>query len=270
MRLLTSMASLVAVLSLAPRALYAQAKEPASPPTAPEATTAYTRQVHVTRLSVVPLRAHLRFSTVVVLPQSEHIFEALCADADYWQITVSDNIVSIKPAKAAATTNVNVRTTSGNLYTLLLTEMSGQASVTPDLKVYVDPDASMLQASHEQPQYVPATDIAVYRDRATAAQRDTEGRIHDALAAYPQTLHFSYRFDRNRAPFLLDAIWDDGRRTYLRTRATELPALYELTDGQPSLVQVDVQGQTLIVPKVLTAGYLALGNKRTEFTRERP
>jgi type IV secretion system protein VirB9 len=41
-----------------------------------------------------------------------------------------------------------------------------------------------------------------------------------------------------------------------------LPALYELTDGEPALVNFQVQDGTYIVPKVLDRGYLALGKAR--------
>ena len=51
--------------------------------------------------------------------------------------------------------------------------------------------------------------------------------------------------------------------------ARELPALYEVRDGQPSLVNFQVQDGTYIVPKVLDRGYLALGNQRFSFEQRR-
>ena len=37
------------------------------------------------------------------------------------------------------------------------------------------------------------------------------------------------------------AIWHDGQFTYLKSDATELPALYELKDGKPAVVNFQVQ-----------------------------
>jgi hypothetical protein len=53
--------------------------------------------------------------------------------------------------------------------------------------------------------------------------------------------------------------------TYIRSEASELPALYELKDGQPALVNFQVEHGTYIVPKVLERGYLALGKERFHF-----
>ena len=41
------------------------------------------------------------------------------------------------------------------------------------------------------------------------------------------------------------AIWHDGQFTYLKSDATELPALYELKDGKPALVNFQVQRRHL-------------------------
>ena len=65
------------------------------------------------------------------------------------------------------------------------------------------------------------------------------------------------------------SIWHDGEFTYIRAEARELPALYEVRDGQPSLVNFQVQEGTYIVPKVLDRGYLALGNQRFSFEQRR-
>jgi type IV secretion system protein VirB9 len=71
-------------------------------------------------------------------------------------------------------------------------------------------------------------------------------------------------------PFLVRAMWHDGQFTYLHSDAAELPALYELKDGKPSLVNFQVQRGTYVVPKILERGYLALGNAKLAFElRER-
>jgi hypothetical protein len=63
-------------------------------------------------------------------------------------------------------------------------------------------------------------------------------------------------------------MWHDGQFTYMKTDATELPALYELKDGKPAIVNFQVQNGTYVVPKVLDRGYLALGNQRFTFEQQ--
>ena len=50
------------------------------------------------------------------------------------------------------------------------------------------------------------------------------------------------------------AIWHDGQFTYIKSDATELPALYEVKDGKPALVNFQVHQGTYVVPKVLDDG----------------
>ena len=50
--------------------------------------------------------------------------------------------------------------------------------------------------------------------------------------------------------------------------ATELPALYEVKDGEPSLVNFDVRDGTYVAPKLIDRGYLALGKARWSFAQQ--
>jgi len=63
-------------------------------------------------------------------------------------------------------------------------------------------------------------------------------------------------------------MWHDGQSTYIKSDATELPALYELQDEKPSLLNFQVHEGTYVVPKVLDRGYLALGAQRFTFEQQ--
>ena len=54
----------------------------------------------------------------------------------------------------------------------------------------------------------------------------------------------------------------------VKTDATELPALYEVKDGTPSLLNFQVRNGTYVVPKVLDRGYLALGKAQFSFAQQ--
>ena len=107
---------------------------------------------------------------------------------------------------------------------------------------------------------------------ARAAVEAAERRTTEALAAqqeqYPTRLQFVYGAPKYEKPFFVRAIWHDGQFTYIKTDAKELPALYELKDGKPAVVNFQVHNGTYVVPKVIDRGYLALGDERLPFAQQ--
>ena len=65
----------------------------------------------------------------------------------------------------------------------------------------------------------------------------------------------------------MEAIYTDGAFTYIKANATELPALYEVRDGKPNLVNFQVEHGAYVVPKVLDKGYLSVGKQTLAFER---
>ena len=68
-------------------------------------------------------------------------------------------------------------------------------------------------------------------------------------------------------PFFLRAMFHDDHRTFIQSGARELPALYEIKDGKPNLVNFEVQDGTYVIPKILDDGYLMIGTARMAFRR---
>lgn len=228
------------------------------------------RDVSATNRGVIPLQTRLRYTTMVILPEGEEILDVLCGDRDFWVISATNNIAHVKPAKAGAETNLNLVTSSGTIYSFLLTEKSSP----PDLKVYVQAEEG---ATAGKPKYYSAAQVkALHTEIADLKQslHDEQQKEQEAVAAYrqqyPTQLRFVYGSPKYEKPFFVRSMWHDGQFTYLKSDASELPALYELKDGKPSIVNFQVRGGTYIVPKVLDRGYLALGSERFEFAqRER-
>ena len=101
-----------------------------------------------------------------------------------------------------------------------------------------------------------------------AANRRTTESIATYQQQYPGKLQFVYGSPKYAKPFLVRSIWHDGQFTYIKADATELPALYEVKDGKPALLNFQVQNGTYVVPKVLDHGYLSLGKERFEFLQQ--
>jgi type IV secretory pathway VirB9-like protein len=225
------------------------------------------REVSASDRSLIQLQTRLRYTTMIVLPDEEEILDVICGDRDFWVISATQNIAHVKPAKEGAATNLNLVTSSGSVYSFLLSEKNG----SPDLKVYVMGDESAPTGKRK---YYSAAQVEGLEAELRAAQTavETAGRRADeAIAAYrqeyPTRLQFSYATLKYEKPFLVRSIWHDGQFTYIKADASELPALYEVKDGKPSLVNFQVQHGTYVVPKVVDEGYLALGKARLTFAQ---
>ena len=232
------------------------------------------REVTASERNVIPLNTKIRYTTMVLLPEGEEILDVVCGDRDFWVISAAQNIAHVKPAKEGASTNLNLVTASGTVYSFLLTETrQGQ----PDLKVYVQADPN---APRGQPKYYSATQVNAQVNalqaelvQARAALEQATARTTEAVSTfrqqYPGRLEFAYGTPKYERPFFVKSIWHDGEFTFIQADARELPALYEVRDGEPALVNFQVQQGTYIVPKILERGYLALGNQRFSFQQGR-
>lgn len=226
------------------------------------------REVSATERGVIPLQTRLRYTTMVVLPDGEEILDVLCGDRDWWVISATHNIAHVKPAKAGAETNLNLVTSSGTIYSFLLTEKSSP----PDLKVYVQGDGN---AASGKPKYYSAAQVEALEAQIAELReslREGERKVEEAVTAYrqqyPTRLEFAYGLPKYEKPFLVRSMWHDGQFTYVKSDATELPALYEVKDGKPAIVNFQVREGTYVVPKVLDRGYLVLGKERFTFEQQ--
>ncbi len=239
-----------------------------APPATGWAQTPGVREVSASERGVIPLQTRIRYTTMVVLPESEEILDVICGDKDFWIVSSTQNIAHIKPAKENAATNLNLVTKSGAIYSFLLTEKAAP----PDLKVYIEGGNVTADA---KPKYYSAAQVEALElqlAEARATQRETERRAEEATAAfrqeYPSHLQFVYGSPRYEKPFLVRSVWHDGQFTYLKSDASELPALYEVKDGKPALLNFQVREGTYVVPKVLERAYLALGSQRFTFEQQ--
>ena len=226
---------------------------------------------------LVSVRGRLHYTTMIVLPDGEEVVEATCGDKEAWLVNVRAGLVSLKPTTAGSETNLNLLTTSGQVYAFLLAEVSAAKGQDADLTVYLERDptdaASVTTAA---PTYVPAAQlddlraqVDLARDLATRATERARVEVDTAVTTYrqqyPTTMRFPYRIVQDKAPFRVRAMWHDDHRTFIQMVAGELPTLYEYQDRLPALVNFTVQDGTYIVPKVLQDGYLQIGAARLGF-----
>src|SRR5580693_6920230 len=113
---------------------------------------------------LMALRAKLHYTTLIVLPDGDDVVEATCGDKEVWIVNARGPLVSVKPAKPGSETNLNLVTTTGQVYAFVLTEISGRKGQGPDLTVYLEPDdPAGATAARPRPKYVPAQQVDDFR-----------------------------------------------------------------------------------------------------------
>ncbi|HEV2418040.1 MAG TPA: TrbG/VirB9 family P-type conjugative transfer protein [Terriglobia bacterium] len=239
------------------------------------------RVVHYSQTDIIPIRAKIRFSTLIVLPANEEILDFTTGDKDFWIINGVHNLCYVHPAQANIKSNLNLITASGHVYSFLLTEISDQPNEQPDLKVFVVPkDESSIASVGGQVEYVRASEVEAYKQEAEAAQaqaaeviQQAQARVQEKITAYreqyPARLHFDYEYKSKatKPPFSVTAIYHDDRFTYIKSNAQEKPAIYEVKDGKPDLVNFDLENGVYIIPEIVDNGYLVVGKQKVRFKR---
>ena len=235
----------------------------------------------------VVIQARVRHTTVIVLPEQENILDLVAGDTETWAVTGAANVAYVKPGEEGVSTNVALICASGNIYSFKVFENKG---AEPDLIVYVD-YAPLIEDRSErkrpephEPKFISKMDVAIYQEAAEQAERNAraawdqadrrmQAAIDEFRASYPTLIRFEYKLHKKalQSPFEISGMWHDGRFTYVRSHATEAPALYEERDGKPSLVAYDLTPDGLyIVKRVLSHGHFQIGKKKAEWKRMPP
>ena len=244
---------------------------------------------------VIPVTAQVRHTTTIVLPREEAIVDVVAGDAEYWDVSAAGNVAYVKPLEADVASNVTLVAESGRVWALLVAESSAGE---PDLVVHVEgrKRPALADAHRHAPAFVAGEELAAHQAEEAAARAELQATReaaasevaavwaeHDAAwtrwqEEYPRRLRFPYRLDEAAfaPPFEVEALWHDGRFTYLRSRAEESPALYELLEAdrrfgreslEPSLVSYDVHDDGLYVADhVLGPGRLRIGDSETDWS----
>src|SRR6516165_10192638 len=125
-----------------------------------QAATASGRTVKYSQQDIVPVHAKLRFSTLIVLPQDEEILDFATGDKEFWIINGVHNLCYVHPAQTAIRSDLHLITSSGRVYSFLLTEISNEPNSDPDLKLFVEPKEQSSIAGTASPQgFVRASEL---------------------------------------------------------------------------------------------------------------
>jgi type IV secretory pathway VirB9-like protein len=235
--------------------------------TAPSAPAEQARTVQYHSQDIVPIRAKVKYTTLIVVPMTEKIMEAATGDKDFWIVDVVGSFCFVHPAKPGISTNLNLITDKGNIYSFTLQDISTQGG-EPDLKVILQPaDQSSITASAGPAQYVPAAQLDQAKQQLATLQTHVTQAVDEYKSAYPLQLKFDYTF-KNEDTFAVQSIYHDDKFTYIKTTASEKFSVYEMKDGKPDFINYDLRDGTYIIPKIVDKGYIEIGKKHMDFSRK--
>src|SRR5207302_6256016 len=197
--------------------------------TSAQADPGGARTVKYSQQDVIPVRAKLRFSTLIVLPANEEILDFATGDKEFWIINGAHNLCYVHPAQAGIRSDLHLITSTGHVCSFLLTEVSNDRSLEPDLKLFVEPEEeSAIRGSAGFESYVRAGEAEAYKKELEALRAETDSQIRLAelraadevakfRADYPGKLQFDYELDRKAAhePFRVSIVYHDETFTYI-------------------------------------------------------
>ena len=224
----------------------------------------------------IPVAARVRHVTAVVLPQTAEIVEVVVGDAEQWDVSAAAHLAFVRPLVEGARSNAVLLTAAGLIVPLTLVEsaesavdsvvrIGGAAGAPGTDRVLVEAEAIEAAAARAAEAWR-AVEAAAARaaERIQAARAAARDGLDADREAYARQARFDYRWPAGAAgyPWLVEGMWHDGRRTYLRTRAVA-PVVYERVDGDLVEVAVSapVDGVLHIVGRVLGAGALEAGGR---------
>lgn len=224
------------------------------------------RTVKYAANDIIRVTTRPHFTTLILLPSQERILDFVIGDKDAWVLEGTLNFAYLKPSKPGLETSMNLITAAGNIYTFYCVSADAQ----PDLKVVVEPtDEKLLSATQGAPKMLPASEVDQFREAAVLqvkAAQEQSNRFRSEYAIHG--LKFDYKFEQNKKPFNISSIYHDDRFTYIHSSATEKPTLYEVKDGQPTLVNFSLQDGVYVIDHIVDKGYLAIGKHKSTFERQ--
>jgi type IV secretion system protein VirB9 len=239
------------------------------------------RKVQYGETDIIAVHAKIRFSTLIVLPSNEEILDATTGDKEFWIITGAHNLCYLHPAQQGIRSNLNLITSTGHVYSFLLTEISNEPNAEPDLKLFIErKEESAISGAAGVPALARASEVQAYKTAVDAARaesvqamRAAEERAQREISQYREQyagkLQFDYAYKAKaaRPPFSVTAIYHDDKFTYIKCTAQEKPTIYEVKDGKPNLINFELTNGVYVIPKIVDQGYLALGKKKLSFER---
>jgi len=192
---------------------------------------------------VVLLNTHYGFSTHIEFSPDELVGRIAVGDSAAWHIAKERNHIFIKPKDLMADTNMTVLT-NRHTYNFVLIANNAKSPKAENMLFQVKyryPDEKKRQAESERK-------VALLEERMT-----------DDDPIIPQNWNYWIKGSESVSPI---SAYDDGRFTYLEfPPGMDIPAIFYEENNEESLINVHVNGNTVIVHKIAPKLILRKGSQ---------
>jgi type IV secretory pathway VirB9-like protein len=236
-----------------------------------------SRTVQVEKQDVVPIYSTFNYSTIIVLPDKEQVMTWEAGEHDLWAINNTDHTVSVKPKlvvklahKKIDPTNINIIAASGNVYSVVVSEVSG-TDQSADLKVILEQKDAEALANMDHPKFVRADYADGLKKALETSKEEAAQAKQTAVVSEVKEIRHDYEWSRGKEAeaFGLKSIYRDSRFTYIEAASQNAPSLYEVINGKESVVQYQLENGKYVVGHVMQRGVLRAGKTKLEFTRSK-
>lgn len=220
--------------------------------TQPSGRDARIQTVRYTRDDVIRIVAAEGVATTIELAVGEQITDFAMGDRDAWHAAVNGNLFLVKPKDVRADTNLTLFTNHRAYLFVLRTSTRTSRNVAYWVRLEYPVDAQTSSLDRQQ-----AERLQMQKDLAGSAN---EGRLNQdywivgARELQPLAMH------------------DNGRQTFMTfSAANALPAAFVVeTDGGEGLVDFHVEGDTMVLHRVVERLMLRRGSLVAGITNRSP
>ena len=213
---------------------------------------------------------------MIILPEHEQILDFVCGDKDFWVVSGAQNLAYVKPAKAGATTNLNLVTASGNVYSFLLTEGAARgrsealcrarrhrckAASSGAAKFYTAAEVDELRQAAETRARRRAGGTRRRREDHRGA-RQQRSRRPTRRSSIPVSLQ-----GRTRSRSSSTAIYTTARSRTSRRTPANCRRCTKCRTARRISINFQVEHGVYVVAEVLDSGYLSIGQQKLAFER---
>lgn len=251
----------------------------------PGANTAQPRRVAVSDSTLPVINVCVHQGTMIELPKEENLMIAFLGDTTDFDLNTAQSatpylVIEPRDSAAGMHTNLHIVTNKNNASSFEVQEVSAKPGESCDSKIIVEESGQERQNNlHQAAAWIPAQDADRYKKEAQEAQdklaqeqKQAQAQAQNAISSfrisYPSKLHFDYQWDKKDASkFGVHQIFNDGKFTYIVASPQEPPAIYEVKDGKPDVINFDFANGVYTIYKVIDSGYLKIGKAKLNFSR---
>jgi type IV secretory pathway VirB9-like protein len=235
-----------------------------------------SRVIHYSEDGEIPhVYIHAGYSLELVFDPQETVVRVAISNAYFENTAIANKVVFLAHGdEAGKGASAHCFMASGNEYLFLLKEVTKEAT-SADLRIRVKGESKEFQdAQVAPPKLFTETQMEEVKHQLTVQKETTQKEQERAARAISiaatkevSVLHHDYELYGRKGEPLKVTVYRDDKFTYVECAGSETPALFEIKDNQPSLINAVFVDGKFTVPKILDLGVVTVGKSEVKFKR---